>query len=121
MNTKSRWLLCLLAFSLSAPALAKDPAPAPAPNAKPGFQSADKNGDGKLSREEHMEASRRAAERFFDRLDQNKDGFITKEEAAAGRKKPTRPQPQQAPKKEGQKPAAPQAAPAAPKKEAAPK
>jgi Ca2+-binding EF-hand superfamily protein len=40
------------------------------------FQQRDQNGDGKLSRDELPGA-------LFDRLDANKDGFVTEEEAKA--------------------------------------
>ena len=44
---------------------------------------ADTDGDGRVSRDEHA----RHAEKMFDMMDKNKDGFIDKDEAAAMRKK----------------------------------
>jgi arylformamidase len=66
-----------LAFGVSLSALAQT-----APDAR--FKSLDKNGDGKLSREE---VGRRAAQRF-DTLDKNKDGFITMDEMPRERRTP---------------------------------
>jgi Ca2+-binding EF-hand superfamily protein len=57
-----------------------------------GFAALDKNGDGKISKEEFM-ASPSAqkdsgkAESRFKALDTNNDGFLSKEEYAAGQKK----------------------------------
>ena len=48
-----------------------------------GMSMADTDGDGRVSRDEHA----RHAEKMFDVMDKNKDGFIDKDEAAAMRKK----------------------------------
>ena len=45
------------------------------------FKAADKDGDGKISREEAIALPRIA--KHFDEIDTNKDGFITKEEMRA--------------------------------------
>jgi acetyl esterase/lipase len=47
------------------------------------FAKLDKNGDGKVSRQE---AAGTALERRFDAIDRNKDGFLTPEEAPRGRR-----------------------------------
>ena len=46
------------------------------------LKAADKNGDGKISREEAVASLPKLAKRF-DKIDANKDGFITKEEMKA--------------------------------------
>jgi len=46
------------------------------------LKAADKNGDGKISREEAAASLPRLA-KHFDEIDTNKDGFITKEEMKA--------------------------------------
>ena len=46
------------------------------------LKAADKNGDGKISREEAAASLPKLAKRF-DKIDVNKDGFITKEEMKA--------------------------------------
>ena len=46
------------------------------------FKSADKNNDGKISREEATASMPRLA-KHFDEIDTNKDGFITKAEMKA--------------------------------------
>jgi hypothetical protein len=69
--------------------LASDPAggqEGPAPDAR--FRRLDKDGDGKISREE---ARGSFAERLFDRLDKNKDGFLTPDESPRGRGVPEAP------------------------------
>jgi hypothetical protein len=48
-----------------------------------GMSMADTDGDGKVSREEHA----RHADKMFDMMDKNKDGYIDKDEASAMRKK----------------------------------
>ena len=48
------------------------------------FREADLNGDGKLSRVEVSETMPRLAERFA-WLDENRDGFLSREELQAGR------------------------------------
>jgi Ca2+-binding EF-hand superfamily protein len=60
----------------------KQAAAAPGPG-QPGarIMAMDRNGDGKVSREEFA-----GAPAFFDRLDSNGDGFLVKDEAAAGPK-----------------------------------
>jgi hypothetical protein len=47
------------------------------------FQKMDKNGDGKISKQEFEEA----ANNKFERMDTNKDGYISKEEFEAAAKK----------------------------------
>ena len=44
------------------------------------FNEKDTDGDGKISRNEHMERSKKRAEKNFTRMDLNKDGFISSEE-----------------------------------------
>lgn len=44
------------------------------------FNEKDTDGDGKISRNEHMEYSKKRAEKNFTRMDLNKDGFISSEE-----------------------------------------
>ncbi|SET35954.1 EF hand [Nitrosospira multiformis] len=48
-----------------------------------GMSMADTDNDGRVSREEHA----RHAEKMFDKMDTNKDGYIDKDEASAMRKK----------------------------------
>ena len=49
------------------------------------LKAADKDGDGRISREEAIALPRLA--KHFDEIDTNKDGFITKEEMKAWRQK----------------------------------
>lgn len=44
------------------------------------FNKKDTDGDGKISRNEHMEYSKKLAEKNFTRMDLNKDGFISRED-----------------------------------------
>ena len=54
------------------------------PEGRCGMSMADTiDGDGRVSREEHA----RHADKMFDMMDKNKDGYIDKDEAAAMRKK----------------------------------
>ena len=48
-----------------------------------GMSMADTDGDGRVSKEEHA----RHADKMFDMMDKNKDGFIDKDEAGAMRKR----------------------------------
>jgi len=48
------------------------------------FAAADKDGNGKISQDEAQASMPRVAERF-EAMDTNKDGFLTREELAAGR------------------------------------
>ena len=49
------------------------------------FNEKDTDGDGKISRNEHMKYSKKRAEKSFTRMDLNKDGFISSEEIKKGR------------------------------------
>jgi len=48
------------------------------------FNELDVNGDEKISRDEHMKHAQQRAENNFTRLDENKDGFVSKDEFAEG-------------------------------------
>ena len=52
----------------------------PAARAEEYFKRLDTNGDGKVSKEEYVEAAKKEAEQRFEALDANHDGFIDKEE-----------------------------------------
>ena len=58
------------------------------------FNEIDANGDGKISRDEHMKHAEKRAENNFTEMDVNKDGFVSNEEFKEGmpkqRKKGTR-------------------------------
>jgi Ca2+-binding EF-hand superfamily protein len=58
------------------------------------FNEIDVNGDGKISRDEHMKHAEKRAKNRFTRMDVNKDGLISKDEFKEGmpkkRKKGTR-------------------------------
>jgi Ca2+-binding EF-hand superfamily protein len=86
-SLKTGLLATLLATAFAAPAAFAD---ASADGAKGDraqkmherLKAADKNGDGKISREEANASLPRLAKNF-DAIDTNKDGFITKEEMRA--------------------------------------
>jgi len=61
----------------------KDASGSKKPEGRCGMAMADTDGDGRVSREEHA----RHADKMFDMMDKNKDGYIDKDEAAAMRKK----------------------------------
>ena len=88
MNTIKTSLIAIL-FAATTSAFAQ--APADAPKGEKGdrahkmherLKAADKNGDGKISREEANASLPRMA-KHFDDIDTNKDGFITREEMKA--------------------------------------
>jgi Ca2+-binding EF-hand superfamily protein len=58
------------------------------------FKTIDADGDGKISRDEHMKHAEKRAENSFTQMDANKDGFISEDEFKEGmpkkRKKGTR-------------------------------
>jgi len=58
------------------------------------FKTIDADGDGKISRDEHMKHAEKRAENRFTQMDVNKDGFISEDEFKEGlpkkRKKGTR-------------------------------
>ena len=63
----------------------KDASGSKKPEGRCGMAMADTDGDGRVSREEHA----RHADKMFDMMDKNKDGYIDKDEAAAMTKKHT--------------------------------
>ncbi|MBL8522205.1 MAG: hypothetical protein JNN20_00815 [Betaproteobacteria bacterium] len=82
---KTGLLVTLLATAFAAPAaFAGDDAAKGdrAQKAHERLKAADKNGDGKISREEANASMPRLAKNF-DAIDANKDGFVTKEEMRA--------------------------------------
>ena len=72
-----------MTLALAAPAVAADSA-AEQQELEKAFKAADKNGDGKLSRAEAKDGMPRVAKNF-DRIDANKDGFVTLDEINAAR------------------------------------
>ena len=87
MNTlKISLIAVILAASTAAVSYAEGSADAPkgerAKKMQEHFKAADKNGDGKISREEANASMPRVA-KHFDEIDANKDGFVTKEEMRA--------------------------------------
>ena len=48
------------------------------------FNEIDANGDGKISRDEHMKHAEKRAENRFTQMDANKDGFVSKDEFKEG-------------------------------------
>lgn len=83
-SLKTGLLVTLLAAAFAAPAFAGDDAAKGdrAQKAHERLKAADKNGDGKISREEANASLPRLAKNF-DAIDTNKDGFVTKEEMRA--------------------------------------
>jgi Ca2+-binding EF-hand superfamily protein len=82
-------LVCLLSVG-SAAALAAGPMQADGPSRRDPaerFKTLDKDGDGRLSREEIQQDSADRAGRHFDRLDQDDDGFVTQDEMRAAHAK----------------------------------
>ena len=78
-------LMLVLSLALCGTALAQDD-PA-APHGGKGLKAMDTNGDGKISKEEFMEAARKRAEARFQKLDANGDGYITQDEMDAAKAK----------------------------------
>jgi hypothetical protein len=74
-------IACLLACAGALPAAHAADAPA----AKGERKKVDRDGDGRVSRDEARGFAR--LEKSFDRIDTNKDGFLSQEELAAARKK----------------------------------
>ena len=51
------------------------------------FNEIDADGDGKISRDEHMKHAEKRAENRFMQMDVNKDGFISEDEFKEGKSK----------------------------------
>ena len=79
-------IAALLAASTATVTYAEGPADAPkderGKKMQEHFKAADKNSDGKISREEASTSMPRVSKRF-DEIDANKDGLVTKEEMRA--------------------------------------
>jgi Ca2+-binding EF-hand superfamily protein len=74
---------CLVALSLLAgTAMAEDPPRADAPH---DVMKADTDGDGRISRAEATAAQAQRSSDWFDKLDLNKDGYVTKDEMQQSR------------------------------------
>jgi hypothetical protein len=85
MQSRQRFSLmttCIALCALTAIAQAQTPAPTAAPSATDLFTKADKNHDGKLSRDE-SKALPAIADKF-DTLDKDKDGSLNIDEFSAG-------------------------------------
>lgn len=82
MNLRNVTLSAILTFALIAPALADESKLIPTPAAKkeaPKKPKLDADGDGRTSLQEHLDWQKL----YFQKIDTNGDGFITKEERSA--------------------------------------
>ena len=79
-------MMLLLSLALCGAAFAQDDA-GPAGKGAKGLKAMDTNGDGKISKEEFMDAAKKRAEARFQKLDANGDGYITKDELDAAKAK----------------------------------
>ena len=68
--------VCTLTAIIAASSSAQQPRAAAGASLEDRFKQLDRNGDGKLTRDE--------IPRLFDQFDKNKDGVVTREEAQAG-------------------------------------
>ena len=82
-NGKTAGLTAAPAAGGSAPSETGRPSPAGRDAARPDWSSLDKDGDGRISKEEAPQQMRQ----FFDRMDPNQDGFIDKDEMESLRRR----------------------------------
>lgn len=76
-------IVCLLGLAAAGPLAAQPPGPDDA--GTPGrFANLDRDGDGRISREEARQAAAERSDRWFEQADRNKDGFLTQEELREG-------------------------------------
>lgn len=80
-----RLMMLALCFAFAAPVMAADK---PKRDPEAAFKKLDKNGDGKVSKEEFTAKAKDAAkaDKAFAKLDKNGDGFLTLEEFKGAKK-----------------------------------
>ena len=111
-------LLCAAVLLLGSGSLAMAQGKGGANRGAAGFKASDANGDGKLTKDEYLDHARKLAEKRWEKLDPDKKGYITFDDAQAMKQKRSEAREARRAAKAGHGPAA--GAPAAPETPAAP-